>query len=336
MNRREVLALVGGAAWPAVARAQDKSEFKMSIMVSQETSWGRAATRFADAVRYRTQRRINISNYFDGRLFAGAQTTEFQLLQQGVADFAIGSIANWSPQVKELNLFLLPFLLPSYRAVDAVESGEAGKGLFELIEQQGVIPLAWGENGFRELTNAKRPIVRPDDLSGLTIRVPPIPILSEVFQALGANPVRMTWSDAQAAFQQGKLDGQENPLGLILPYKIYLVHPYVTLWRYAIDPLILAVSGKTWANLSPDDRQTLQLIGSVIMAEQKIESRLGLDDAMIVVEILQKIYNMQVTRLSPAEVSPFRDKTRAVYAKWAENIGADLVRRAENAVARAN
>jgi TRAP-type transport system periplasmic protein len=335
MNRREILALLGGAG-PAAALAQDKSEFKMSIVVSQETSWGRAATRFADAVRYRTQRRVNISNYFDGRLFAGAQTTEFQLLQQGVADFAIGSIANWSPQVKELNLFLLPFMLPSYRAVDAVESGEAGKGLFQLIEQKGVVPLAWGENGFRELTNAKRPIVRPEDLSGLTIRVPPIPILADIFQALGASPVRMTWSDAQAAFLQGKLDGQENPIGLIVPYKLYLVHPYVTLWRYAIDPLILAVSAKSWANLSPEDRQTLQLIGSIIMAEQKIESRLGLEEVMIVVEILQKIYNMQVTQLSPDEVRPFRDQTRAVYQKWAQEIGFDLVRSAENAVARAN
>jgi TRAP-type transport system periplasmic protein len=102
--------------------AQFKPEFKMSIVASEDTSWGRAANRFAAAIKYRTQGRIQITNYFGGRAFAGAQTTEFQLLQEGVVDFAIGSTINWSPQVKELNLFALPFLFPSYSALDAFSS----------------------------------------------------------------------------------------------------------------------------------------------------------------------------------------------------------------------
>jgi TRAP-type C4-dicarboxylate transport system substrate-binding protein len=146
-------------------------EFKMSIVVNPETTWGRAAERFADAIKYRTQGRIQIKNYFNGRLFAGKQTTEFALLQQGAADFAIGSTINWSPQVKELNLFSLPFMFPSYTAIDAVEAGEPGTRLFKQIEQQGVVPIAWGENGFREVTNSKHPIRRPEDLQGLKIRV---------------------------------------------------------------------------------------------------------------------------------------------------------------------
>ena len=100
MRRRAVLSLVAGAAaWPLdAAHAQHKPEFKLSIVVSKETSWGRAAIRFADAVKYRTQGRIQIKNHFDAQLLAGAQTSEFQLLQQGVADFAIGSTINWSSQ----------------------------------------------------------------------------------------------------------------------------------------------------------------------------------------------------------------------------------------------
>src|SRR5262245_32214578 len=89
-------ALVGNSTSLA---ADYKSEFKMSLVVNQENSWGQAAKRFADAVRYRTQGRIQIRNYFDGQLFAGQQTTEFALLQQGVADFAINSTINWSLQV---------------------------------------------------------------------------------------------------------------------------------------------------------------------------------------------------------------------------------------------
>jgi TRAP-type C4-dicarboxylate transport system substrate-binding protein len=115
-----------------------KSEFTLSLVIIQETAWGRAAVRFADVLRHRTQGRIKIRNYFEGKLFAGRQTTEFQLLQQGVADFAMGSTINWSAQVKELNLFALPFFFPNYPAVDAVEAGEPGKQLFKLIEQKGV------------------------------------------------------------------------------------------------------------------------------------------------------------------------------------------------------
>jgi TRAP-type C4-dicarboxylate transport system substrate-binding protein len=129
--------------------ADYKREFKMSLVVNQESSWGQAAERFADALRYRTQGRIQIKNYFNGQLFAGKQTTEFALLQQGLADFAINSTINWSLQVKELNLFSLPFMFSSYNELDAIETGESGNQIFKTIEQRGVIPLAWGENGFR-------------------------------------------------------------------------------------------------------------------------------------------------------------------------------------------
>jgi TRAP-type transport system periplasmic protein len=333
MRRREFLSLLAGAAaWPAEARAQYKPEFKLSVVVSKDTSWGRAAIRFADGVRYRTQGRIQIKNYFDGQLFSGKQTTEFQLLQQGIADLAVGSTINWSLQVKELNLFALPFLFPSYAALDAVEAGEPGKRLMNLIEQKGVVPIAWGENGFREVTNSKRSIRRPEDFHGLNFRVVGIPIFLETFRALGANAISMNFGEALAAFRQGTVDGQENPIALIIPYQLYAMHKYVTLWRYAIDPTILAVSAKTWMSLSPEDRQILRHVGDVVMAEQKKEAREGLDDAMTVVAILQNIYQMEVTHLSPADVKAFRDKTRFVYDKWANEIGLDLVRSAERIV----
>jgi TRAP-type transport system periplasmic protein len=88
--------------FPAPVAADYKTEFKMSVVVNEDTSWGRAAKRFADTIKYRSDGRILIKNYFDGQLFAGKQTTEFLLLQHGDADFAIGSTINWSPQIKEL------------------------------------------------------------------------------------------------------------------------------------------------------------------------------------------------------------------------------------------
>jgi tripartite ATP-independent transporter DctP family solute receptor len=314
------------------AAADYKTEFKMSVVVNEDTPWGRAATRLADALRFRTQGRINIKTYFGGQLFADQQTTEFSLLQQGVADFAIGSTINWSQQVKELNLFALPFLFPDYKGLDAVEMGSPGRRLFGLIEGKGVVPIAWGENGFRELTNSRRPVRRPADLQGLRIRVVGVPIFAEIFQAFGANPISMNWGQAQAAFQQGTVDGQENPVYLIVPYKLWLVHKYISVWHYAVDPLILAVSAKTWASLSAEDRAIVRKAGDEIMAEQKKEAREGLDEAMTLANTLKSIYGMDVITLSPAEVKAFRDKSRPVYARWTEEIGAELVHSAERLI----
>jgi TRAP-type transport system periplasmic protein len=327
-----LLIVIVSGFFSASLAADYKREFKMSVVPHEQTAWGRAANRFASAIKYRTEGRILIKNYFDAQLVPGRQTTEFDLVQQGLADFVIGSTINWSQQIKQLNLFALPFLFPNYTSLDAVETGEPGKQLFELIKTQGVVPIAWGENGFRELTNSKRSIRRPEDLLGLDIRVVGMPIFVDIFQALGANPVSMSFDEAQTAFREGKVDGQENPVALIIPYKLWEAHRYVTLWHYTIDPLILAASAKTWLSFRPEDRKILQNVGEEVMAEQKKEAREELEHSHRIIDNLQKIYGMNVAYLSPDEIEAFREKTRIVYAKWTEEIGFELVHSAEKLV----
>lgn len=234
--------------------------------------------------------------------------------------------------MKELNLFSMPFMFPNYDALDAVQAGEPGSRLLKLVEHKGVVPIAWGENGFRELNNSKRSVRRPEDLRDLKVRVVGVPICIEVFRALGANPVSMNWGEALTAFHQGTVDGHENPLALIIPYRLWEIQRHVTLWHYAIDPLILAVNGKTWMSLSAKDRNIVRKAGEEIMAVQKREAREGLDRDMTLPTTLQQLYGMEVVQLSPADRQAFRQKTRTVYDKWASEIGAELVHRAERIV----
>ncbi|MCK9197966.1 MAG: TRAP transporter substrate-binding protein DctP, partial [Syntrophales bacterium] len=200
-------------ALAAPGMAAYKAEYRMSVVVEPASPWGQGAQMFADLVKKRTDGRIVIKPYFRGQLYEGKQTNEFLLLQQGVADFALGSTINWSTTVKELNLFSLPFLFHNeYRAVDALETGKVGRKIFNILNDKGVVALGWGENGFREITNSKRAIHAPEDLQGLKIRVAGAPIFMDIFKSLGADPVAMNWGEVLSALQSGMVEGQENPV----------------------------------------------------------------------------------------------------------------------------
>src|SRR5690554_2929892 len=153
--------------------------------------------------------------YSNSQLVSGDQTKEFSAMRSGLIDMAVGSTINWSPQWPELNLFSLPFLMPDNAAIDAITQGDAGKAVFKAIEKRGVTPLAWGENGFRELSNSKLAISEPFDLEGLKIRVVGSPLFQDTFSALGANPTQMSWADATPALTTGGVDGQERPRSVV-------------------------------------------------------------------------------------------------------------------------
>lgn len=315
-----------------VDAATYKPEYKMSIVVGPQGPWGESAARFAEGVKKATDGRINIKPYYSGQLFAGKQTNEFLLMKQGVIDFAVGSTINWSTTVKELNLFNLPFFFPDYKALDAVESGEVGKQLFKLIEEKGVVGLGWEENGYRQLTNSKRAVKKPEDLEGLKIRVVGSPIFIDTYKAIGANPVSMNWGEALSAFQQGTVDGQENPIvSVIIPNKLWQVHKYITLWHNAIDPIILSVGKDVWDSFTPEDRKAMSKVAEEVVTWQKKASREGQEGKIEIINVLKK-EGMDVSVLTPAEEKVFKDKTKSVHDKWAAEIGLDLVKSADKDV----
>ncbi len=311
-----------------------KSEYKMSIVVGPKGPWGEAATKFANLVRARTDGRINIKPYFAGQLFAGKQTNEFLLLRRGVADFALGSTINWSTVIKPLNLFSLPFFFKNYQEVDAVTGGRTGKKLFRILSRKGVVGIGWGENGFRALTNSKRPIRVPSDLKDLKIRVVGSPIFIDIFRALGANPTSMNWSDAVPAFRQRVVDGEENPINVvIIPYKVYDFHRYITVWHYLIDPLILGVNKADWQSFSKKDRRILRRTAREVLDWEKIRARDGLEGSTKALDFL-KSKGMKVTVLTESQRKLFKQKTAPVMAKWTKIVGKNIVKSADKDIAR--
>lgn len=341
MKRRVLMlsmaaAIAAAALAPAGAMAQTyKSEYKMSLVLGPAFPWGKGGEIWADLVRQRTNGRINIKLYPGTSLVAGDQTREFSAIRQGVIDMAIGSTINWSPQVRELNLFSLPFLMPDYKALDALTQGEVGKHLFATLEKAGVVPLAWGENGFREVSNSKREIRKPEDLKGLKLRVVGSPLYIDTFNALGANPTQMSWADAQPAMASGAVDGQENPQSVFAAAKLYTVgQKFVTTWGYVADPLIFVVNKQIWESWTPADREIVRQAAIDAGKQEVALARKGLAEPGAPAWKEMEAHGVKVTHLSPAEHDAFRKATAKVYDKWKKQIGADLVGKAEAAIAK--
>lgn len=321
----------------AVAQAQTyRAEYRLSTTLGTAFTWGQAGERWIELVKEKTQGRINIKLYSGNSLVGGEQTREFTAIRQGVIDMSIGSTINWSPQIKELNLFSLPFLMPDYKAIDALTQGEVGKDLFAVLEKRGdVIPLAWGENGFREMSNSKRPIASPADMKGMKFRVVGSPLYNETFSALGANPTQMSWADAQPALASGAVDGQENPLSVFVAAKLPTVgQKYLTLWHYVADPLIFVVNKQVWNSWTPADREAVRQAALQAGRENVEKARKGIagNDNAVLKQI--EAAGVTVTQLTPVQRDAFVQATRPVYDKWAKTIGADLVKKAEAAIAK--
>jgi len=335
MPIRPLLTALLATALALPALAQDyKSEFKVSTVVPSPFPWGLAAERWAALVTERSDGRINMKIYPGAQLVAGDQTREFTAMRRGVIDMAVGSTINWSPQIQELNLFSLPFLMPDYAAIDALTQGPVGERLFEIIRDNGVVPLAWAENGFREVTNSVRPIRSPEDLAGLKMRVVGSPLFNDTFTALGANPTQMSWADAKPALTTGAVDGQENPLTIYTIVKMHEIgQDNVTLWHYVADPLIFAVNQQVWDSFSEEDQEIVRQAALDAGAYGIEVARAGLtgDDNSMVEEI--EGFGVEVVDLSDEERQAFIDATREVYDDWAGRIGEDLVQMAEESIA---
>jgi len=331
-------------ACPNIYAKGFKKEYKLQVTVGPNFYWGRGAAKFADLVKEKTGGQINIKPYYGSSLLQGAQLKSAQLVAKGVIDCAFESTINISSVIPACNVFSLPFFVNTYENLDKLEQGQTGQAIFDAMKKKRLMPLAWGENGFRQITNDKIVIRRPEDLKGMKIRVVGSPIFIDIYRQLGADPVNMNWGDAITAFQQGVVDGQENPAGVLLPVQIWQYHKQVTFWNYLADPLIFYWNKKQWDKFPKDIRQAIAQAAIEAGRFEKALCRAGLDDE-ISINILKNEFNhvmknpdpalflqqnkMTVTILSDEEREAFTKSTQRVYEKWVPKIGKGLVEKAK-------
>jgi len=157
--------------------------------------------------------------------------------------------------VPEIAILDIPFLFRDYAHARAVLDGPIGQDLLKKFEPKGIHALAWGENGFRNMTNSKHPVNGPEDLKGLKMRTMENPVHIQAYRAFGIIPTPMAFTEVFTALQQGTVDGQENPLSVITSAKLDQVQKYMTLTGHVYSPALILMSKAQYDKLSATDKQ---------------------------------------------------------------------------------
>ena len=317
-----VLVGCGGKKEEPKKAEQKKISIKMSVTTPSESSpWNVGAKKWAELVKERTNGRVEITTFPNEQLSSGNQQKGIEQVAAGVTGASLHSTIIYSVIEPKLAVVSMPWIMPNNAAVDKAMKGAPGEKVKELIRAKGIEPLAFGENGFRHWTNSKRPLATPDDMKGLKILVPGMKMYISLFQAMGADPTSMSFSEVFTALQQGTVDGQENPISVIYTTKLNEVQKYMTICNYSYDPIVLGVNKKLWDSI---DKETQAIMKKA--AEEAMELNVKLtreEEAKQMDEMKKK--GLQVNVLTPEQIKAFQATVTSVYKEQEPIIGKDLL-----------
>ena len=179
------------------------------------------------------------------------------VLTGGAQEMMVGSTATLVGITKEMALWDTPFLFNTAKEADTVLDGPIGQKVMDKLQEKGLVGLAYWENGFRNLTNSKRPVTKLEDLDGIKLRVMQNEVYLDSFKLMGANATPLPFSELFRALETKTVDGQENPYNTILSSKFYEVQKYLSVTNHVYSPWIMTVSKKWWDQLSKDEQKVL-------------------------------------------------------------------------------
>ncbi len=247
------IALGLGLAVGLMAGASAQTTMRISISTTQTSHQGIAIDTFAKEVEKRTNGRYKIQTFYNGALGGERESIEaVQLGTQELAYSSTGPVPNFVPETKILDV---PFLFRDKAHARAVLDGPIGDDLLKKFDSKGFKALAWAENGFRHMTNSKRDVKTPDDLKGLKMRTMENPVHITAYKALGIITTPMAFPEVFTALQQGTVDGQENPLPVIMSAKFDQVQKHLSLTGHVYSPAIFVMNKAAFDKLGDADKK---------------------------------------------------------------------------------
>lgn len=323
MFQRRFLALLVGAAAlvaasPGFAQYTERT-IKWTNGVNEDHSVGLGVKKMQEVLNARTGGKLKIQAFWGGS--AGGDLAGAQATRAGTQEIVCTSGSALAGIVKELAALDLPFLFANEKEAHAVLDGPAGQYFNKKLEAAGLVNLAYWENGFRNMTNSRRPVARAEDFEGIKVRVMQSTLFIDTFKTLGANPTPMAFGEVFTSLETKTIDGQENPFATIETAKLYEVQKYLSVTNHVYAPFFVLYSKKLWDQLSPQEQAALREAALAGQAVQREASRVQDQKSLA----LLKTRGMQVNEMSAEEKQRVVARLKPVYDKHVPVIGAEAV-----------
>ncbi|MCA3253018.1 MAG: TRAP transporter substrate-binding protein [Pseudomonadota bacterium] len=317
-----LLAAAALAAAAVLAPAHAQTPMKISISIGQNSHQGIAIDTFAREVERRTNGRIKVQPFYSGAL--GGERESIEAVQLGTQELTFsstGPVPNFVPAARILDI---PFLFRDKAHARAVLDGPIGQEMLKEFESKGFKALGWAENGVRHMTNSKRAVNTPDDLKGLKMRTMENPVHVAAYKGFGIITTPMAFPEVFTALQQGTVDGQENPLSVIMAAKFDQVQKHLTLTGHVYSPAIWLMNKAAFDKLSPADQKIF--LDAAAEGTKANRARVDEDDAKGVAELRSK--GMQV--IENPDRARFQAALSPVYAEFEKQFGKANIDRIRN------
>jgi TRAP-type transport system periplasmic protein len=272
-TRHTLLGLASGFVFATLASAQpapgsaSPQVIRVAYAVAQNSHYGAGVDAFARELAELTKGRFKVEHLSAGK--AGGELEILNKVKSGELEMGNTSTGPLGSIVPETKVLDLPFLFSDYNHARRTLDGPIGKNILDAMPKNGLIGLAWGENGFRHVTNNIRPVTYPSDLAALKLRTMENSVHMEAMRTLKAQPTPLAFPKLFNALKNGELDGQENPLPVILASKFSETQKYLSLTQHFYSPCVLVVSPKLWATLSEQDKSAFKTAAKAAAKAQR-------------------------------------------------------------------
>lgn len=297
--------------------AQAQTVLKIGHVLAKGSHYDIGANAFCDEVAKGTSGRYKCQIFPASAL--GGEREQIEAIQLGTQDMVItstGPVGNFVPEIKIVDV---PFLFRDYDHARKTLDGTIGQDMLTKFQSHGLYALAWSENGFRHMTNNKRAIVNASDAAGLKMRTMENKVHMEGYRTFGILPTPMAFPEVFGALQQGVVDGQENPIPVILASKFSQVQKHLSLTGHVYSPALLITSPRIWSKLSDADKKVFSAAAKISVAATR--KKVNDDEANGIAQLEKE--GMQVVR--QVNGNTFRDATKPAYVNYAKEFGSDKI-----------
>lgn len=305
---------VAAACLQAVPAMAADITLRFASVANETSSWAPAQELFKKELETRTSGRIEVQIFNNNTL--GSNREALELAKNGNVDFVLSGLGHATRYASQLNAVIFPYMWKDRDTMFTVLDGEVGDKLSGSLASQNMSIIGWWDNGFRHVSNNAKPIMKPEDIKGLKLRTLPSSVHVAFFTALGAVPTPMGFAELVPALQQGVIDGQENPPGVVYPYRLFEAQKYYSLTGHVNEPMLVIMSDAAKSKLSEDD---LKAVDESIAVATEMQRKLNDEKTAELLELLRG--EMEVNDVPAETLDNFRAVAKGIYADAIKELG---------------